>query len=346
MTTRSTATIRTEGLVGQEKLKQALGLLREGLPRGLTRLELAGRLGPGGVSLRTVDRVLRLLEAQGGQIDRERSGATLRFVLREGPAWDEHVSPEARLALRVANLSLAQSGTLLWQDKLEALERLATDHMSSRDRRLFDTLQRCVQIQGGVEDPVEAPDILEPILRALERGREIQVDYADAGAGMARKRRFVPYALTHDLFSGAAFLAVWDPGDQKPKHLRLSRIECVRVSPRPGVVSRPEVMARAARYQIGGWICGEEPFEVRVRVQGLHWIQSFQEAPPALPDFQADRDGDSVLVRFKANHPNGASRWILQFGEQAQALAPAWLVRDLAAQFRRAAAHYSAQGPG
>ncbi len=336
--------IKTEGLVDKERLRESLVLMREALPKGISRRDLAKHLGKDGISLRSIDRILALLEAQGARIDRERSGqpSVVRFILRKGPSWDEHVSTEAKLALRLATRFLAHSGTALWQDKLEALENLADERMSSKDRRLFTLLQHAVEVQGGTEDPIESPDILEPILRAFENAKEIEVDYMGAGVGESRKRRFVPYCLTHDLFSGAAFLAVWDPVDLKPKHLRLSRIENVKVSTRPGIITNYEMMKRGARFQIGGWICGEEPFEVTAKITGMHWIQAFKEAPPALPDFEADlaKDEESVLVRFKANHPNGASRWILQFGDCAEVQGPEWLRKEIHAQLKRAVRKY------
>jgi len=269
------------------------------------------------------------------------SPAVLHFGLKKGPAWDEHVSSEARLALRVAGLSLAQSGTLLWQDKLETLERLASEHMSNRDRKLFENLKKAIQVQGGVEDPVESQDILEPLLSALEGPKEIEVEYQAASARQSATRTVVPFALTHDLFSGGAFLLVWDPKRRIPLHLRLSRIGAVKVTGRIGVC--PEAaMVQAARYQIGGWTSAEPPFEVRVRIRGAHWTQAFREAPPALPDFQADpaKDGSSVLVRFKANHENGATRWLMQFGAAAEVLAPEALRSAVRAQFKAAAAQY------
>ena len=114
-------TIETQGLVDRERLREALRLLRDAGSRGLTRLDLSRTLGD--VSLRTVDRAIALLEAQGGRIDRSREGrpSLLHFVLKKGPSWDEHVSPEARLALKLAGLALAQSGTQLWDDKIEAI---------------------------------------------------------------------------------------------------------------------------------------------------------------------------------------------------------------------------------
>lgn len=344
MSPRTAPAIRTEGLVDKDRQRQALTLIRDSLPKGITRTELARRLGD--VSLRTVDRIITLLEAQGARMDRVRSGdpSLVHFRLQKGPAWDEHVSSDARLALRLASLSLSQSGTLLWQDKLETLEQLASDRMSSRDRKLFELLQRVVRVQGGVNDPIECTDILEPILKALEGNKEIEVDYQSAAAKAPATMTVVPYALTHDLFSGGAFLLVWHPERKVPLHLRLNRIGRVKVSTRAGNILHPELMERAARYQIGGWTSDMEPFQVKARIQGANWLQAFKEAPPALPDFESDPapDHQSTVVCFWATHEYGARRWLLQFGAMAEVLAPNWLRESVWKQHEDAAAIYRA----
>jgi len=335
------AEIRTDGLVDAERLRKALALLREAGPKGLTKLQLAKKLGA--VSTRTVDRALGLLEEQGAKIERTREGRppVLHFRLTKGPGWDEHVSGDARMALRLAALTLAQSGTLLWQDKLEMLESLASAHMSTKDRALFEALSKAVRVQGGVEDPIEVPDVLEPILRALQEERELEVDYQAAGARSATPHRVLPYALTHDLYSGGAFLLVWDPKRQKPIHLRLNRIGRAKVGPK-GVVPDSALMERTARFQIGGWTSEDTPFEVVLRIEGAHWVQAFKEAPPALPDFSGRiaRDAQSMEARFKATHPYGASRWILQLGDAAEVLEPAWLRKEIADRLEMALKAY------
>jgi predicted DNA-binding transcriptional regulator YafY len=341
MAARKTTVIATKGLVDSDRLREALEQIREAGAEGISREKL--RLKLGGVSLRTVDRAVGLLEDQGAMLERERRGnpAVIHFVLKKGPAWDEHISTEMRLALRLAGLSLAQSGTLMWQERLDALENLAHQRMSNGERRLFDNLKEAVKVQGGVDDPVEVPDILEPILKALDERKEIEVEYQAAAAREPGILRVVPFALTHDLFSGGTFLLVWDPGRTLPLHLRLSRIGAVKVTPRRG--SFPvDLMTRTAQYQIGGWTSAEAPFRVKVRIQGAHWIQSFKEAPPALPDFEADaaEDGTTVNVTFQATHANGATRWLLQFGAAAEVLEPGFLREELRAQFRKALAHY------
>lgn len=335
-------TIRTEGLVDAERLRQALALIREAGAKGITKIQLAKKLG--GVSLRTVDRAVRLLEAQGARIEKQRKDrpAVIHFQLRKGPAWDEHVSGDARMALRLAALSLAQSGTLLWQDKLEMLEELASGHMSSRDRKLFEQLQKAVRIQGGVVDPVEAPEALEPILKAFENGKELEVDYRSVGSPQPASHVVVPYALTHDLYSGGTFLLVWDLERQKALHLRLGRIYRAKARTRTAIIPKPEILELAARFQIGGWTSEEPPFEIRMRIDGNHWVQAFKEAPPALPDFESfpSQDGKRMEVRFKANHPHGASRWILQFGDNAEVLEPDWLRKEIAARLEAAVKRY------
>jgi len=320
-------TIQTQGLVDRERLKQAVALLREAGAGGLTRIKLGKGLG--GTSLRTVDRAITLLEAQGARIERTREGRppVLVFTLKKGPSWDEHVTPHARLALRLAAVSLAQSGTLMWQDQMEAIEALAAEHMSAKDRRLFDALQKAVRVQGGVSDPIETPEVIEPLLQALEGPKELEVEYQSAGAKEATVRTVVPYALTHDLYSGGAFLLVWDPARRRPIQLRLSRISWAKATARPGIIPRPEVMERAAQYQIGGWMSDGPLFEVQARIQGAHWVQAFKEAPPALPEFgsRPEKGNASTVVSFQANHEAGALRWLLQFGGAVTVLEPQWL---------------------
>jgi len=333
--------IQTGGLVDRERLRAAVSLLREAGPTGLTKHQFARKLG--GVSLRTVDRAIQLLEEQGAKIERLRAGrpSVIHFQLKKGPSWDENISTDARLALRLASLMLAQGGAQLWQEKIETIERLASERMSSRDHRVFQQLQSAVQVQGGVQDPVESPEVLEPILKALEAGKAMRLEYRSAGSAKPKLHEVVPAALTHDLYSGGTFLLVWEPTKRKALNLRLSRIlhaKPLKVAALPDA----EAIERASLYQIGGWLSSDEPFEVQVRIEGTNWVQSLKEAPPALPffDFNPAKDGKSGLATFKANHPSGPGRWILQFGEAAEVLAPEWLRKEIGARLEKALGRY------
>jgi len=336
------AQIRTDGLVDAQRLRQALGLLREAGPAGITKLQLARKMG--GVSLRTVDRAIKLLEEQGARLGKSRASrpAVIHFSLEKGPGWDEHLSSETRLALRLASLSLSHNGTQHWEGKLQALESLTSPRMSSKDRSVFGQLQKALRVQGGAADSVETPEVLEPILRSLEGPRELELEYHSAATKKGSALTVVPFALTHDLFSGGAFLLAWDPKHKLPLHLRLGCIQKAKALTRSGLIPDPLLMARATAFQIGGWTSTEEAFTVRARLEGAHWVQSLKEAPPALPDFacQVARNGESAELTFRANHGAGASRWLLQFGEAVEVLEPAWLRKEIAGRLSAAAAKY------
>ena len=336
------STIKTQGLVSRENQQEVLRQIRDAGEAGISRLALAHKLD---VSMKSVDRAIGLLEAAGAKLDRIKAGqpAVQHYVLRKGPGWDEHVTPAARIALRLAGISLSQSGTLLCQDNLDTLESLVADRMSQKDRRLFDRLIAILRVQGGgVNDPIENADLLEPLLRAFEEGKEIEVEYQSVGAATATVRAVVPFALTHDLFSGGCFLLVWDLARKAPIHLRLNRIDSIRIGTRLGHIPDPALMERTARFQIGGWAAPDEPFQVVARIHGAHWLQAFKEAPPVLPEFQEARadDGQSTVVRFMANHEYGARRWLLQFGSLAEVIAPDWLREHVRAELVQALARY------
>ena len=339
-------TIQTGRLVDKDRLREALRQIRESGSRGITRRELCERLG--GVSLRLVERAISLLEAQGARIERTRSehSTVLRYSLSQGPTWDEHLTPETGLALRLAGLALTQSGTALWGEKLEVLEALIADTMSAKDLRVFEQLRQAILVSGGVIDPVECLDGLEPLLRAMAGPYELEVEYQARRANLPAPLRVVPYRLVHDLFSGGVFMLAWDPAARLPKHLRLSRMHHLKVTRRPGLIGDPQAMADAAHYQIGGWISKEPPFQVVARIESADWARTLEEAPPLLPDYQAEASADrnTLLVRFKANHEHGATRWLLQFGNKIEVLEPPWLRAAVGGQLREAAARYFGAG--
>lgn len=302
--------------------RNLLEALREAPARGLSKGELTGRLDR--VSGRTLDRDLKDLRRAGAEIEAKYLGTPrqLHFRLVRAPGWDETLGIDVHLALRIAGLLLSRAGSAHWEEPLALLERMIHDRVSAKERKLLDALKAAVRVEGGVEDPVESPDALPAILQALAEGQQLEVDYRAAGAEKERTFRLAPHSLTHDLFGGGAFLLAWALDRRVVMQLRLARIAAARVLPRPAAIPDPALLARAARYQVGGWVSDREPFEVRARIRGHNWVQAFQDAAPALPDFEsvAVDGGAAAEVRFKANHPNGARRWIQQFGADAELL--------------------------
>jgi predicted DNA-binding transcriptional regulator YafY len=172
--------------------------------------------------------------------------------------------------------------------------------------------------------------------------RTVLLRYASASSAEVKDLAVVPYLLTHDVFSGGAFLLAWHLERRMPLHLRLSRIRKVaqgRITPL--LPSERQLLDRAAHFQIGGWIGTGEPFAVKARIHGRNWVQALLEATPALPEaaVKAERGGTALLT-FQATEFNAPARWLLQFGPDAEVLEPAPFRQHLQERLEAAVARY------
>jgi len=186
--------------------------------------------------------------------------------------------------------------------------------------------------------------MLTQVLLALghpEGPRELELTYKAASTGRTSARTVVPFTLTHDVFSGGAFLLAWDPAKQEPRHFRLARIEEARALPRRGFIPDKGPLERARELQIGGWFSLAEPLSIQVRVGGSNWPQALLDAPPALPGVTVRKEkGGTVLLDFKATELSGPTRLILQFGADAEVLEPKALRSHLAGTLKAMSARY------
>jgi predicted DNA-binding transcriptional regulator YafY len=314
-------------LVKPERLQVVLEAIRDAGERGITKEGLVRKLG--GVASRTVDRAVQLLEEQGARFGKAREGrpAIIHFTLERAPDWDSRITPHARMALEVALMALEGTATELWFDQLEGLRTLADSHLSSRDRDLFKALQEHVSVRGSADDQ-QALDtkMLTQVLLALghpEGPRELELTYKAASTGRTSARTVVPFTLTHDVFSGGAFLLAWDPAKQEPRHFRLARIEEAKAQSKRGLIPDKGPLEQARDLQIGGWFSPGTPFRIQVRVGGTNWPQALLDAPPALPEVAVTKEkGGTVLLSFLATDLQGPTRYILQLGADAEALEP------------------------
>jgi len=338
----------SDRLVSTDRQRLAVEALREAGDGGLTRDELMEALAV--TSTRTVDRAIALLAEQGAVFEKRWASAPRRlsWVLVKGPKWDENLSAHARVALKVALATLDQGGSAVWADHLKAFEQVADQHLTSRDRAIFEGLRTKVKVHGSVHGGRMAEGSASTLLGILQilgepvHTRTVVLRYASASSAEVKDLAVVPYLLTHDVFSGGAFLLAWHLERRMPLHLRLSRIR--KVTPgriTPLLPKERQLLERAARFQIGGWIGTGEPFEVKARIHGRNWAQALLQATPALPEasVKAER-GDSVLLAFRATEFNAPARWLLQFGPDAEVLEPAPFRQHLSERLEAAADRY------
>ncbi len=332
-------------LVKPERLQMVLEAIRNAGEQGITKAGLARKLG--GTAMRTVDRAVQLLEEQGARFGKARVGrpAVIHFTLEKAPDWDSKITPHARMALEVALMALEGTATELWYDQLEGLRKLADSHLSTRDRDLFRALQEHVCVRGGADDQ-QALDtkMLTQVLLALghpDGPRELDLTYAAASTGRTSARTVVPFTLTHDVFSGGAFLLAWDSAKQEPRHFRLARIVEAKALPRRGLIPDKHPLEQARDLQIGGWFSPTAPFQIQVRVSGTNWPQALLDAPPALPSVEVRKEkGGTVLLAFMATDLSGPTRFVLQFGADAEVLEPKALRDHLVRTLKAMTAKY------
>lgn len=337
----------TDNLVAADVLQEILDRIRDAGPRGIAKAALAKALDK---TARTIDRAIGVLEKQGARFGKERhrargGAAVIHFSLEKAPAWDSKVTPYARLALEVAMLALEGTGSDAWSSPLQSLRELAEQHLSTRDKQLFEQLRDHINVRAAADDAVPLDrEVLLRLFTALGDAagpREIELEYTAAN-GRQSTRTVVPYTLTHDVFSGGAFLLAWDPKKAEPRHFRLNRIEAIRLTGRAGILTDRKLMEQAREYQIGGWVSAEAPFEVAVRVSGESWPTFLRETPPALPEVlvEARKGQPGVRLRFKATEFNAPTRFILQFGADAAVEGPAELKAHVRSVLKATLARY------
>lgn len=325
-----------------ENLRKSAKFFREAGANGATREQLARHFQ---VSLRTADRHIEDLQDQGAKFEKVRQDRSpvSRFVMTRPPTWGPGISAQGRLALQVAALAVEQGGSQHFRSLLTRLESMAEEQMTLRDRNLFSLLSRRVLVQGGVEDPVEPDDtVFERILKGLgETGvpHRLEVTYQGPSTNRTTTHSVVPWGITQDLLSGGTFLLGWNTGKGSLSYLRLSRIESVEVRER-NALPHPDLVERAALYQIGGWFSTATPFEVTARIRGANWIRAFQEARPNLPDFQITVGRGTADIRFMTNSLHGAKRWLLQMGACVEVLGPGNLRQEMNQELEQARAVY------
>lgn len=306
------AEIRTDGLVDRERLRATLTLLRTAGPGGVTKAQLAKRLG--GVCTRTVDRALQLLEDQGARLLRERKGrpSVLRFQLERGPAWDEQVSSRSRALLRGLGAAAAQPGLAAWPALLDMAQQFCGEDLVERERRSLAFLRNMAPKETG------SGEALEALLRALEGGRLVEAQFA------GRTRTLHPLALLPDQLRGGTLLMALEGVREETVFLPLASLKGLKPLGRAPEPRHPEAIAAAARFQIGGHHLPQPDFAVKVRVaEALVPL-------PGLPELVPGKGRSAQELNFRATDPEGVLRWAIR--NEAEILEPAALKKALKAR--------------
>ena len=314
------------------RLTRVVGLLRAH-PDGMAIQEIAGRIG---VSVRTVYRDLNAIEGEIGIA-----------VWSEDGQWglaDEGFLPPLKLTLDEA-MAVVLSARLMvrYADKydpdlasaFEKLGEVLPAALGEHVARTLDVLSRHPRNERFSRH-------VRQLTKAWAERRIVSLDYEPARYGpdsAPRTARVRPYLLEPSLQTHALYLVGFDETRNAVRTFKVERIRDLSVT--PDRFELPDAGQEAMFDQAWDIIADQEPVEVVIRfapsvaarVQEARWHPSQQVSVEA--------DG-SLTWRATVAGTIEVRLWALQWGDDAEVLAPASLRDDVAATVRRAAARYDA----
>lgn len=292
-------------------------------PEGQSSERLAARLG---ASRATVNRDLELLRKRVGlPIERTRRTGEIWHRLREVPLASIAASPLQVAALRLAREALAPlEGTALVGELDELLALLP------RDAAQVHGLDIAGKPQHG------AALIVAAIELAMKEQRRLAIRARTAAHG-GEERSYVVDPLLLRVVSDELYLLAWSHERQGVRTFKVARmleatVREERSDPHPGVD-----VNGAFRGAVKAW--SGEFVQVRVRlVRAVAWLAA--EYPlVAGQRVEVEPDG-AVVVAAEVAGLVEASRWVLSWGRNAEALEPARLREAVQRELAAALAGY------
>ena len=187
--------------------------------------------------------------------------------------------------------------------------------------------------------------LFERLAKAVLESRELHFEYRKLGEDRPAKRRLQPYHLAE--IDGGWYLIGHDLDRGARRTFAVQRMRAVHLTGRRFL--RPPDFRLEDHFagSFGVWSGegrGGAVYEVAIRFRGFaarvvaerRWHPS-QEILPLSPD------GESIELRLRLSALEDVARWILGFGSQAEALAPAELRETVARELRAAALHYETE---
>jgi predicted DNA-binding transcriptional regulator YafY len=198
-----------------------------------------------------------------------------------------------------------------------------------------DTIDACLSLDIG---PVHTPDahVFAGVLAALRLRRAALVRYRSLNSGRTTDRRIHPYHVFNH--RGDWYVAAWDDRRRAVRDFALHRIRRMTTTTERYEIL-PSFDAKAYLGQAFAIEKGGKPVEVAIRFvpRQARWIR--ERRWHATARVQGTIDGGCVL-RLRVSGLDEVRRWVMQFGSEAEVLAPVTLRREVAAELAAAAEAY------
>jgi predicted DNA-binding transcriptional regulator YafY len=242
------------------------------------------------------------------------------------------------VAILFAERVLRQYRGTPFEKDLESAIRKIQELMPEEVTVSPDLLDPMLSLDLGPTYAVE-PEIFASVLRAYSDKRAIVIRYLSQHRGATGDRRIHPYHVYNH--RGDWYVAAWDGKRREVRDFALHRIRRVVETTEsyqiPGDFDRRRYLADAFAIEKG-----KRPFTVAIRFspRQARWIRERKWHRTARVEELID--GGCVL-RFRATGPGEIKRWVMQFGAEAEVMAPAGLRKQVAADAAEMARKYGAR---
>ena len=313
------------------RLMWALNRLRSGQP--LKATDLAAEFE---VNVRTAYRDIDFLRDEWRvplEFDRAKNSYRLTEPLLDLPAVT--ISEGELLSLFFAEKVVAQYRGTPFEADLKGAFRKIEDLLPGKVSVSPSTLDDYLSFDPG---PLHSPDaaIFRDVLSAQRLRRALLVRYRSLSSNRTRQRRIHPYHVFNH--RGDWYLAAWDEPRKAVRIFALHRIRRATLTTEaytvPKSFSFRRYMADAFAIQKG-----DKPVHVAIRFapRQARWIRERRWHPTARVQEQLD---GGLVLHLRIAETSEIRRFVLQFGQEAEVLAPASLRKEMAKDLAVALAAY------
>lgn len=264
-----------------------------------------------------------------------------------------YVLTDTTFALPALTLTQGELVGLFFAEKIVALYR-GTPYgpaLQSALDKLEALLPGEIRIGPGALDaflsldlgPVIAPDpeVFGAVAQAITSGRRLKVRYKSLSSDRVRDRVLEPYRVFNH--RGDWYVLAFDDLRSELREFAMHRMR------RPTLLEQRYVIDPAFRFEkymadVFGVEKGAKPVEVTVRFapRQARWIRERKWHRSAR--IQEALDGGCVLT-VKVSGMGEIKRWVMQFGAEAEVLAPSGLREEVGRELAAAAAAYEEPTP-
>jgi predicted DNA-binding transcriptional regulator YafY len=313
------------------RLFWALGRLTAGEPFKATDVARTFEVG-----LRTAYRDLDFLrDAWRIPFDFDRRTQTFRLTSRTAAMPAIPLSEGELVALFFAEKVLRQYKGTPYEKDLESafqkIQALLPDQITIRPERLESYLSLDL---GPL--PAADADVFRDVVAAVRRGRRLLIRYKSNNTGRTLDRTIEPHRIFN--LRGNWYVAAYDHRRKAVRDFALHRIRKVTITEESIQAGRPfdfrSYMTHALGIEKGGRVAS---VAIRFSERQARWIR--ERRWHKTQRIQDRLDGGCVL-RMRVAVTGELVRWVMQFGAEAEVLAPKTLRREVAEGLGRAVSQY------